>query len=842
MKSKIGLLLFIAGLQANGWSQVSSDEVIPTECEFYTEITGSVYAKTPQADAAYLSRFDEETQTMCYADKSGKILIGNLNCSVAHPFVEGFALLERHDGTRIWIDKNGLPLLPPCAFEQKRLTANLFAYKTPSSNGQFLFWDVREKREVNGQTGIVSVDAVRPDSASPKVALLMGFTFYPAYYPEESYMYDEYGEVMYDPETGEPISAVSRYEEIKYFLYNENLQRISNIEVYFDYESFAYNCVYESQQSNARDGVEFTDGDGYLIDENGNYIYDENGDLIYAYSEDNVKVVCKSDKYMNSVLIPEGIQWVGNGIRFRNSQGLIGSVDLTGKVVQPFDYILMRPDTMGMFQVKKEGKYGWVDVKGKTVIPPGFDDAYPFDEYGTAIVVVEGKTGLINRKGLFIVPADYVEISRSSFGVLVCAKTVSSDMDEQFTGYGLIAPDGRIITPPLYGSHPYFNDEGKAITTLNGLYGVIDTTGKVFIPFQYQSLSAQYDGYYNAVNADGKHGKLTKEGKVFIPFEYDQFNDYFFGPDKRYLFARKDKYWGLINRNGEVLIPFEYDWMEHFNNESDKFFAKKNDKMGMLNDRGELIVPIQYEKIRALPGSDNYVVSNGKDIQYYSITGEKITPEIFVEGDEVKDVEGNTYKSVKVGDYQMMRSNLKTRKFNNGDDIQQAQSRDAWKKACEKGEPAWCYYEISAGKFDENIVIYNAAAIIDERGIAPEGWYVPSEGDFESIAAYYRQYTADDREGLLLRSAEGWTRVEVSNLRSGMDLSPSGMRWDNGLFSHRGFMGGWWTSSTDYYDYYGSEGYDVLRVAYIEFNSETLGTSGQRYNTGFCVRCVKSNY
>ena len=48
---------------------------------------------------------------------------------------------------------------------------------------------------------------------------------------------------------------------------------------------------------------------------------------------------------------------------------------------------------------RKGDKWGYIDKKGKIVIPIQYDDAWPFSDNGLARVKVNGKWGYIDKKG-----------------------------------------------------------------------------------------------------------------------------------------------------------------------------------------------------------------------------------------------------------------------------------------------------------------------------------------------------------------------------------------------------------------------------------------------------------
>src|SRR5438445_13333722 len=52
-------------------------------------------------------------------------------------------------------------------------------------------------------------------------------------------------------------------------------------------------------------------------------------------------------------------------------------------------------ETTPLFNVRKEGKFGYIDKTGKVVIPLTYDEAYDFRE-GLARVEINGKTGFVD--------------------------------------------------------------------------------------------------------------------------------------------------------------------------------------------------------------------------------------------------------------------------------------------------------------------------------------------------------------------------------------------------------------------------------------------------------------
>ncbi len=92
---------------------------------------------------------------------------------------------------------------------------------------------------------------------------------------------------------------------------------------------------------------------------------------------------------------------------------------------------------------------------------------------------------------------------------------------------------------------------------------------------------------------------------------------------------------------------------------------------------------------------------------------------------------GEDLDTIKLGSQIWMAENLDTDKFRNGDFILEAKSPKEWRKFGKAKQPAWCYprfhpeYSIQQGK------LYNLFAISDPRGIAPMGFHVPTDLEWE---------------------------------------------------------------------------------------------------------------
>jgi len=91
--------------------------------------------------------------------------------------------------------------------------------------------------------------------------------------------------------------------------------------------------------------------------------------------------------------------------------GLLSSQ--TGLILKPRYDEILGAGAEGYFIFKDKARYGYLDISGDVAIKPVFEEAGLFD-CGIARVRTNGKYGLINSSGIFIVPAEYDSLTRIS--------------------------------------------------------------------------------------------------------------------------------------------------------------------------------------------------------------------------------------------------------------------------------------------------------------------------------------------------------------------------------------------------------------------------------------------
>jgi sulfatase modifying factor 1 len=183
------------------------------------------------------------------------------------------------------------------------------------------------------------------------------------------------------------------------------------------------------------------------------------------------------------------------------------------------------------------------------------------------------------------------------------------------------------------------------------------------------------------------------------------------------------------------------------------------------------------------------------------------------------------YKTVKIGTQTWMAENLNVSTFRNGDPVPEAQSDEEWviKKA------AWCYYKNDPKNGEKYGKLYNWSAVKDPRGLAPEGWHIPSGAEWNTLSKFLGGIAA---AGTKMRSKTGWDENGGGTNSSGFSGLPGSLRYDDGQFNDIGRMGYWWCTTSN--EAGGRSHNLALNNTYLGFGASFKDSIG----FGFSVRCV----
>lgn len=193
--------------------------------------------------------------------------------------------------------------------------------------------------------------------------------------------------------------------------------------------------------------------------------------------------------------------------------------------------------------------------------------------------------------------------------------------------------------------------------------------------------------------------------------------------------------------------------------------------------------------------------------------------------DVLKDIDGNLYKTVKIGTQIWIAKNLNTSRFSNGEIIPEAKTTEEWKRAGDLKQPAWCYYENNPENENKFGKLYNWYALNDTRGLAPLGYHIPDFDEWLSIGK-------SNESGGRLKATFIWAAPNKGATNStGFSALPGGYRNLDGNF-YESWEGKWWTNTSFDTD-------KSARTLVLSSDSEGLWNSYASKSCGLSVRCVK---
>jgi uncharacterized protein (TIGR02145 family) len=243
-------------------------------------------------------------------------------------------------------------------------------------------------------------------------------------------------------------------------------------------------------------------------------------------------------------------------------------------------------------------------------------------------------------------------------------------------------------------------------------------------------------------------------------------------------------------------------------------------------------------------GTDSYADGNQHSIQAKAIDpsgniGESEFVRVTVlvlNTSTVMDIDGNIYQTVEIGDQIWMAENLKVTHYRNNDSIQYVQSEslepDVWESLT---TGAYGYYDDDQSHQDTYGNLYNWYAVADSRNIAPDGWHVPTDDEWQSLVDNLGGFR--DAGGKLKEiGTSNWNSPNTGATdESGFTALPGGYRYsDDGNYYTLGNYGYFWSAS----EHYGtSNPTSLLRTLYYDATGVRRNYLDRGY--GFAIRCVR---
>lgn len=274
----------------------------------------------------------------------------------------------------------------------------------------------------------------------------------------------------------------------------------------------------------------------------------------------------------------------------------------------------------GLWEVKRGGKHGHIDITGNEVIPYIYDDGGYFSE-GVAAECLNGKWGMIDTRNETIIPFEYE-------GICICKNFL---VNAKKNGkYGLINKRNEVVVDFLYDEIDcWCTRDCTVYPALKGnKWGIIDRYGNVLEDFIYDDAQLISDNDDNAgefiilLKGDFKAIYSTKKRDFITGFEYN-FVGYL--SNNRFLVLKNHKV-GFVDINGEIVIPLIYDSYTHDDFSEGLCVVYKDGKAGMIDTEGNIIVPFEYYKLYDCHEGMIWAKNDKQECGYLNRKGEIVIP------------------------------------------------------------------------------------------------------------------------------------------------------------------------------------------------------------------------
>jgi len=192
------------------------------------------------------------------------------------------------------------------------------------------------------------------------------------------------------------------------------------------------------------------------------------------------------------------------------------------------------------------------------------------------------------------------------------------------------------------------------------------------------------------------------------------------------------------------------------------------------------------------------------------------------------DANNISIPNVTIGQQIWSLKNLDVTTYRNGDPIQQVTTVQEL-AATRNG--AWCYYQNDPTNGTLYGKMYNWYAANDPRGLVPQGWHLPSQGEWNILATFLG---GNMIAGGKLKSTSGWDAPNAgADNSSGFTALPGGTAYVSAGFAAKGSSAQFWGAST------GSDTLTGFVIGLLSFDQQVRQIITDRRDAQY-VRCIKN--
>lgn len=266
-----------------------------------------------------------------------------------------------------------------------------------------------------------------------------------------------------------------------------------------------------------------------------------------------------------------------------------GLLDQHGKVIAPLEHSYLAGWGPDLIVFARNKKYGAYNGDGKLTAPAVYDTVEQFFFYNSGAMPVrvrkDGRYGALDLSGKEIIPPVYSHLR----AIHAPLSFIFGEGDK----YGIRDSTGKMVVPARYQDVRAFNS-GEFAVQENGLWGVVDGSGKEVLPARYTFVQPYRPHYYVVEENDARRW-IDKQGETVFALNDPDIKMVSGNSGMQQFIIRQGTGLGLIDRNGRELLPPEYETIRWVNDTL--LIVEKDGKSALMNDRLELLTPYSYDEL-----------------------------------------------------------------------------------------------------------------------------------------------------------------------------------------------------------------------------------------------------
>ena len=221
-----------------------------------------------------------------------------------------------------------------------------------------------------------------------------------------------------------------------------------------------------------------------------------------------------------------------------------------------------------ILRVKKDGKYGLIDLDGKEILSADYEEISAINGIENSLKTKKNlKYGVVNDEGTVIVQNEYADI----------------------TNLGKDDKSGFIVK----------NEEGK--------YGVISYTGTKVLDAKYDAIEKIHANDMYVVVEENKQKLVNKDGTVVLENRFDKIKTILANKDNGVIFEKDGKY-GVMNLSGEVKITADNE--DLIEAKDGVLIAKRSGKYGIIDLENTVKIEFKYSVASYKEKADLYILED----------------------------------------------------------------------------------------------------------------------------------------------------------------------------------------------------------------------------------------